>query len=40
MDRLTSVLLFLILLALTVAALGVSIITAVSVHDYVDRMCY
>ena len=31
---------FLILLALTVSALGVSIITAVSVHDYVNRMCY
>lgn len=40
MERLTNVLLFLILLALTVTAMGVAIITAVSVHDYVNRMCY
>ena len=40
MERFTNALLFLILLALTVSALGVSIITAVSVRDYVERECY
>ena len=40
MERLTNVLLFLILLALTVSALGVSVITAVSVRDYLERQCF
>ena len=40
MERLTNVLLFLILLVLTVSALGVSVITAVSVRDYLERQCF
>ena len=40
MDRITSALLFLILLSLTTVAAGVAVITAVSVKDYVDRSCY
>ena len=40
MTRFVNVVLFLILLALTVSALGVSVITAVSVRDYLERQCY
>lgn len=40
MTRFVNMVLFLILLALTVSALGVSIITTVSVRDYVERQCY
>jgi hypothetical protein len=40
MGRLTNVLLFLILLALTIVTSGVGVITAVSAWDYTQRMCY
>jgi hypothetical protein len=39
-EKFVNVLLFLILCALTVTAMGTAIITAVSVRDYVERECY